>query len=185
MKRHKTALTLVLAFAATLASFPASLSAQRQPTPPRAPGYFAVGLSAGGGALDNNRQFDNWDLGPVFGARIEWFRGQSAWRLYVDAQPFRAGRSNQAGDFRALYVMPAFVAGPPGVRIGLALGAGIFDLTSEFGDDSRKVAFVPSLFGSARISRDMSIEFGWKRIRDVEGSDASFFTLQLVQLFKF
>jgi hypothetical protein len=186
MKQQRTALTLVLALAGFLFLSPSLLSAQGgPPTPPGQPSYLAIGISAGGGGVDNKRLFDSWDFGPVFGARVEWSRGPSSWLLYVDAQPFRAGRSNQPGDFKALYIMPAYLAGSEGLRVGLALGAGIFDLTSETGDDGREVAFVPSLFGSGRLTRTLSLEFGWKRVRNVRELRADVFTIQLVQRFRF
>jgi hypothetical protein len=81
--------------------------------------------------------------------------------------------------------MPAYLAGSEGLRVGLALGAGIFDLTSETGDDGREVAFVPSLFGSGRLTRTLSLEFGWKRLANVRDLRADLFTIQLVQRFRF
>ena len=145
----------------------------------------ALGLSAGGGVVDNNRRDDAWEFGPVFGGRFEWSRGTSAAQLKVDVQPFRTGRTNQPGDFRAVYILPTYAVGSERSRIGLSLGMGVFDLTSEAGDEGRKVGFVSGLSGSVGVSRSLSVELGWKRIRDVEGIDANLYSVQLVQLWRF
>jgi hypothetical protein len=186
MKLRMPVLALVLASAGLLAAFSSPLSAQRRSPPsPGGPNFFSVGVSAGAGAIDNKRLFDSWDFGPVFGARLEWFRGNSSWLLYADVQPFSALRSNMVGDFKAFYIMPSYVMGPPGFRIGVAAGMGVFDLTSEEEDDERVTAFVPSLFGSRQLYRSLSLEFAWKRIANVKGMRADLFTLQLVQDFRF
>ncbi|MBT8396276.1 MAG: hypothetical protein HKO65_17250 [Gemmatimonadetes bacterium] len=186
MNQKMIALTMVLAFSGPLAYPPSALSAQGGPPPQEGrSSSFLVGLTAGAGAVDNKRREDAWDFGPVFGGRFGWSRGGSAVLLTVDAQPFRAGRTNQAGDFRAVYILPTYAVGSPGRRLAIGLGMGVFDLTSEFGEDNRKVGFVPSLSGSTRVSRSISVEVGWKRIRNVEGIKANLFTLQLVQLWRF
>lgn len=186
MKLRRSAFTMVLASAGFLASPPADLSGQRGPPAPQTePGYFAVGLSAGGSATDNKRLFDRWDFGPVFGARLEWFRGRSSWLLYADVQPFRALRSNIDGDYRAYYILPAYVLGTPESRIGIAAGVGVFDFTLEGQDDGRETAFVPSLFASRQILNTLSVEFGWKRIANVRGLRVDLYTLQLVQQLRF
>lgn len=186
MKVYLTAVTLALAFAVTPAIGLKPLSAQGDP-PPAASGSspLGFGLSAGAGAVDNKRLGETGDFGPIFGGRFEWNRGESSASLSVDVQPFRASQSNQPGDFRAVYILPAYALGPPGNQIGVALGLGIFDLRSEVGTESREVGFVAAISGSRSVSRSLSLELGWKRIRNVSGMNANLYTLQLVKRWGF
>ncbi len=186
MEQRKAALTAVLALSALLADLPTALSAQAGAPPQEIrSNYFTFSLTAGAGAVDNKRREDAWDFGPVFGAKLGLTRATSAALLTVDVQPFRAGRTTEAGDFRAVYILPTYAVGSPGRRLALGLGMGVFDLTSEFGEGTRKIGFVPSVSGSTRVSRSLSIEFGWKRIRNVEGLKASLYTVQLAQRWGF
>ncbi|MGD2121064.1 MAG: hypothetical protein PVJ76_04940 [Gemmatimonadota bacterium] len=143
--------------------------------------FFSLGLSAGAGATDANRRGDSWDFGPVFGGRIEWSRGTSAALLRVDVQPFRAARTDRVGDFRAVYLLPTYAVGSPNSRIGLSAGVGVFGLRSETEEETRKVAFVAGVSGSKRITGSLSLDFGWKRVRNVEGLRSNVFMLQLVK----
>jgi hypothetical protein len=143
--------------------------------------YLAVSLSAGAGAADVRKRGDSWDFGPVFGGRLEWSRATSAALLSVDVQPFKAGRTDRPGDFRAVYLLPTYAFGSPGRRLGLGIGMGVFDFTSEDGESETKVGFAAGVSGSTRISRSLSVELGWKRIRNVEGLRANLFLLQLVK----
>lgn len=182
MKPQLTALTLVLVFTALTATGPLPLSAQeRPPSQGNRSSYLAFGLSAGAGAVDNKRLGESWDIGPFFGGRLEWARRESSAWLSVDVQPFQAHRSNRPGEFRAVYILPAYAFGPPGSQVGVALGMGIFDLTPEVEPDNRKVGFVAAMSASRGVSRNLSIELGWKRIRNVAELNANLFTLQLVK----
>lgn len=187
MNRHVTALALALALSGLVASSPDPLSGQRGPQAPASGlSSFAFGLAAGGGAVNNKRLDDSWDFGPVFGGRFEYSWGQSSALLNVDVQPFRAGRTDRPGDFRAVYVLPSLAGGPPGGQFGFSLGVGAFDLRSEeLGDEGWKTAFVAALFGSTRVTRTLSLELGWKRLGNVGGLKGSLYTLQLVQRWKF
>lgn len=147
--------------------------------------YLSLGLSAGGGLVQTQRLDDAWKLGPVFGGRFEWSRGTSAAWLMVDAQPFRAERTSQEGDFRALYIIPAFAFGSPSRRFALGLGAGVFDFSSELEESDVVVGMVISASGAFRVARSSSVELGWKRIRNVNGLRANVYTLQLVQQWRF
>ena len=144
-----------------------------------------VGITAGAGAVDNKRLFDAWTFGPAFGGRIEWARRAWAATLKVDVQPFRADRTDRIGDFRAVYILPTYSAGPPGRQLGLSLGMGVFDLTEEGGEESREMGFVAGLSASTRIYRSLSAELGWKRVNNVAGLKGSFYSLQLVQSWGF
>jgi len=186
MKLYLTTLTLSVAFAALSALGPGPVSAQGPPAPESArTSYLAVGLSAGGGGVDNKRLGENWDFGPVFGGRVEWARRESSARLSVDVQPFRASLSNQPGDFQAVYISPAYAFGPPGSQLGITLGMGIFDLRPELEPKRRKSGFVGGLFGSKSVSRGFSLELGWKKIRSGPALNVSLYTLQLVKLWRF
>ena len=160
------------------------------PTPPlsaqeRGPSYLALGLSAGAGFVQTIRQEDVWKFGPFFGGRLEWSRGGSAAWLIVDAQPFRAERTSQAGDFRALYLLPAFAVGTESRRVAIGLGMGVFDFSSEMEESDVAVGFVVGASGSFRLSQSNFMELGWKRIRNVEGLRANAFSLQLVRRWRF
>lgn len=186
MKRQRFALTLFLAFALVPGLGPDPLSAQEGPPPQGSrSGGLALGLSAGGGAVDNKRLTETWTFGPVFGGRIEWSMKESSALLKVDVQPFRADRTDRFGDFRAIYILPSYALGTPGRQVALSLGMGIFDLTEEGAEDDREVGFVAALYGSNRLTRTLSVELGWKRIRNVAGLKVSFYTLQLVQRWGF
>jgi len=143
--------------------------------------YLALGLSAGAGAADARRRDDSWDFGPVFGGRVEWSRGTWAALLRADVQPFKAGRTDQAGDFRAVYVLPTLAIGLPGRRLGLGVGMGIFDLTSGSGEEERKLGFVAGISGATRISDSLSLDLAWRRVRNVGGLQSNVFMLQLVK----
>jgi hypothetical protein len=135
--------------------------------------------------VQTQRLDDDWKFGPVFGGRFEWSRGGSGALLMVDAQPFRAERTSQEGDFRALYVLPALSVGTESRRLAIGLGAGVFDFSSEVEESDIVVGMVVTAAGSFRVARSSSVEFGWKRIRNVSGLRANLFTLQLVQRWRF
>ena len=186
MKLYLTTLTLSVAFAALSALGPGPVSAQGPPAPESArTSYLAVGLSAGGGGVDNKRLGESVNIGPFFGGRLEWARRESSIRLSVDVQPSRIGLPKQPGDFRAVYILPAYAFGRPGNQIGIAVGMGVFDLRTEFEPESRKTGFVGALSGSKSLSRSISLELGWKRIQNVGPLTANLYTLQLVKLFRF
>ncbi len=176
MRRSSILLVFSFGFLGPLVLSPAPLRAQEE-----SGSYLALGISAGAGAADANRREDSWDFGPVFGGRIEWSRGASAAFLRVDVQPFKAGRTDQAGDFRAVYLLPTYAFGPPGRRLGFSVGMGVFDFTSEGGESERKAGFVAGVSGSTRISGSLLLDMAWKRIRNVNGLRSNIFMLQLVK----
>lgn len=183
MKLHLPTLTLALAFATLPALGPSPLSAQGPPPPEGArASHLAFGLSAGGAGVDDKRLGETLNIGPFFGGRFEWARRESSIRLSVDVQPTRIGLPNQPGDFRAVYILPAYAFGRPGNQIGIALGMGVFDLRTEFEPETRRTGFVGALSGSKSVSRSMSLELGWKRIQNVGPLKANLYTLQLVKL---
>ena len=147
--------------------------------------YLSLGLSAGGGLVQTQRLDDDWKFGPLFGGRFEWSRGGTAAWLLVDAQPFRAERTSQEGDFRALYVLPAFAFGTPSSRFGIGLGVGVFDFSSELEESDVVVGMVVGATGAFRVARSSSVEFGYKRIRNVNGLRANVYSLQWVQRWSF
>ena len=147
--------------------------------------YLALGLTGGAGLVQTDRRADAWKFGPVFGGRFEWSRGASAAWMVVDVQPFRAERTSQAGDFRAIYILPTYAMGSESRRIAIGLGMGVFDFTSEVEEDAVKVGLVIGVSGSYRLSRSNNLELGWKRIRNVNGLRANVFSLQLVQRWRF
>jgi hypothetical protein len=105
--------------------------------------------------------------------------------MVVDVQPFRAERTSQAGDFRAVYILPTYAIGSESNRIAIGVGMGVFDFTSEVEEDGVEVGLVIGASGSYRLSRSNNLEFGWKRIRNVHGLRANVFSLQLVQRWRF
>lgn len=186
MKLRLTALTFLLVFASVPGSGPSPLSAQGPPRPQAGQSsYLAFGLSAGGGGVDDKRLGETVNIGPFFGGRLEWARRESSVRLSVDVQPSRIGLPKQPGDFRAVYILPAYAFGRPGSQIGIALGMGVFDMRTEIEPERRRTGFVGALSGSKSVSRSMSLEVGWKRIQNVGPLNANLYTLQLVKLFRF
>ena len=186
MRTRRVAPTLFLAFAFGLGLSPAPLTAQGPPSSQdNLSSGLVVGLTAGAGVVDNKRLFDAWKFGPVFGGRVAWARRTWAATLKVDVQPFRHDRTDRVGDFRATYILPTYSAGTAGRQLGLSLGVGVFDVTEEGGVEDREVGFVGGLSASTRLTRSLSAEFAWKRINNVAGLKASFYSLQLVQSWGF
>jgi hypothetical protein len=66
-------------------------------------------------------------------------------------------------------------------RIGFGLGLGLFDFEGGAATEGVKAGFVTGASGSARLSRSYSLEFGWKRVNNVEGLRANVWSLQLVR----
>jgi hypothetical protein len=101
--------------------------------------------------------------------------------MTVDVQPFRAEGSLDAGDFRAVFLLPYYAVGSGSRRIGLGIGMGVFDFGSGPSAEGLTLGFVAGASGSARISGPYFIELGWKRINNVHGLRANLWGLQLVR----
>ena len=106
----------------------------------------------------------------------------SAASLSVDVQPFRADRSSQAGDFRAVYILPGLRHGG---GVHAASGSGwewVYSISHpSIGEDGTKVGFVAGASGSFRIQGSNFVELAWRRIRNVNGLSANVYMLQMVR----
>lgn len=144
-------------------------------------GYLSVGLSAGLGGVQLIPRGESWDFGPLLGGRVEWSRARSIAFLTLDLQPFRAEGSPNAGDFRALYLLPSYAVESGGRRIGFGIGMGMFDFQGGTVKEGVEFGFVGGLSGSARIGGSYFLELGWRRIQNVRDFRANLWSLQLVR----
>ena len=179
MNRNRVVWVLAACLAGSVVFQATPLFAQQGP-----PGHLSLGVSAGAGFVQTSRREDSWKFGPFFGGRFEWSGSTSAASLSVDVQPFRADRSNQAGDFRAVYLLPGVAMGAESRRIGLGLGLGVFDFRSEVGEDGTKVGFVAGASGAFRLQGSNFLELAWRRIRNVNGLSANVYMVQMVRRFR-
>ena len=144
----------------------------------------SLGLSAGPGAVQLRGGTEIWTFGPLLGGRLEWGDRRSALRLSLDAQPFRGEGTLTSGDFRALYVTPAYAValGPGGRSVAFGLGMGVFDFQGGAGEEGVEMGFVASASGSVRIAASYFVELRWRRVQNVKGLRANVWSLQLLRL---
>jgi len=156
-----------------------ALAQRRAPTVP--PGMTA-GLALGAAGVDVRQRGSHWDIGPMAGARWGWRGERSGVNVALDVQPFIASTGGTAGDYRALWLMPAweFRAGSVGFRAGLGLG--ILRFEQALFEGRTEVATVTGAGASVRLPASLSLELVWRRTGIVRGVRSDIWSLQPVRL---
>ncbi|MGD8277161.1 MAG: hypothetical protein PVH00_04005 [Gemmatimonadota bacterium] len=168
----------IVAAVLLLQATPATAQRRAVPGPPG----MTVGLALGVAGVDVRQRGSRWDIGPLAGARWGWRGERSGVNVALDVQPFLASAGGTAGDYRALWLMPAweFRTGSAGLRAGLGLGFLRFE--QERFDGRTEVAMVTGAGASVRLPASLSLELVWRRTGIVRGVRSDIWSLQLARL---